>query len=797
MTRIKRAFCLFAVFVMTAGFLAGCALFERDVNYYNNLVVATVGANIEITKRQLIQAYNSFGYQYVTQQELSTKEAYNKTLEELIDREIMVELAIQNFSFNHMSDAAKAAHIKNLRGKSGAQSLYYDALYEYEKVEARKQAFDALNNYYTELQDKVREERKLVFKAAEDAEDPNTKTPTVAQEPFKAFEPLVKRNATNTAFDMDISAFISREVYKDVPEQWLPDIDDGGDNIVQLVKTEALARLVRVLSNNERGMKVGTKEAGLVAESKYLKTKERALIGRELGRMLEDYSKSLLLRRFQDAFDLGIDAPIDRSQFERAEGYELAIRAAILGIKNIPVRSQYNSASMHEAALRELIRDASGGQHAADCVDLDSCLGCWTATTTQRGRANSIATQAQDYYTSQVIQQYNRFMKKMETEASLASKVVEDLNGVFWLPKNVAESNFTVSHILIQYSESQKAEFDEIKAEFASGGFVNIQNYDSRMQALAGKLSAPARDEKGVETGESKTALKILEEIKSAIGGKTELVPQIDGTMKDGINVPAFTNDMDEVARRNEETRRINIFRDFIYKYNQDPGMNNAEFEYVMSIENSKMVQEFTDASRELFGYMKVAKMKGDKPVFDQTGNPVYEWKGINSIAGLHLANCDGFKGGVKCGGCKNGYVAARSSMTYDLVMTEFGAHIVMYTRPLSDFIYNTRTDFLTMKAFETALQNDVNSFLYAPLTSYGNDFGMAKNVFPNLKQPISAPAKTVFDVAVEKANKPAFENRRNSYLVDFKNERKNGQENGKLINKITINRGNFKDLIR
>jgi len=816
MARLKKAICLLCVFVMTATFMVGCALFERDIDYYNNLTVATVGSDIRITKEQLMQAYNSFGFQFVTQQGLSVKEAYDKTLEELIDREIMVELSIHRFSFGNMNADAKAKHVKGLRGKKGIDSLFYDALYENEKAEARKNAFDAVDRFYVQLQDKVREERKLVFKSPDNAEDPNLVTPVPAQEPLKIFEPLVKRNATNTAFDMDISAFVGREVF-DVAGRWSPDIDDGGDSIVRLVKTEALARLVRVLGNNEKGMKVGTKEAALVDEPNHLTLKERAIIGREIGRMIEENSKSLLLRRFQDIFDLGIGAPIDRSQFERKEGYELAIRAAILGITDIPGKAQFDSASAHEAAIHNLISAVAGG-HIDGCVGETNgtCVGCKNFLTTQTGRAGAIALQAQNFYRSQVMMQYNRFVKRMDTEATLAGKVLDDLSSIYWLPRNVAENHFTVSHILIQYNDEQKMEFENIKSQFGVGGFVNVGNYNDRMMALASKLQAPVRDEKGVETGETKFATAILQEIKDAIGGVSTPVRQLDGTLRNTIEVPNYGH-MDAAQKRAEEARRINVFRDFIYKYNQDPGMNNAEFEYVMGIENSKMVPEFTDISRELFGYHKVARMVGGKPVFDAEGNPVFDWIGNEKIAGAHLANCDFFRkdagrpvyddngvfiefNKIKCDGCKNGFTPHRSSMSAGLVMTDFGAHIVMYTRPLSDFIYNTN-QMINFESFESDLNRMINgltdlNYLYAPLTSYGDIFAASRVAFPKATT-VNATRKTWFDTAVEKATRPDFQDRRNGYIVNFKNERKDGKEDGKLVNKITIHRGNFKDLFK
>lgn len=83
--------------IITCG-LAGCATFSiNKVKYYNE-VVATVGKT-EITRFELLTAYNSYGQSYYTQQmQQSEKEALSNTLDLLIDRELMYQHALKNES---------------------------------------------------------------------------------------------------------------------------------------------------------------------------------------------------------------------------------------------------------------------------------------------------------------------------------------------------------------------------------------------------------------------------------------------------------------------------------------------------------------------------------------------------------------------------------------------------------------------------------------------------------------------------------------------------------------------------
>ncbi len=76
--------------------LAGCATFSIDrVKYYNE-IVATVGEK-NITRADLLSAYNSYGYTYfVSQSNQSEVEAMNSTLDILIDRELLYQYALDN-----------------------------------------------------------------------------------------------------------------------------------------------------------------------------------------------------------------------------------------------------------------------------------------------------------------------------------------------------------------------------------------------------------------------------------------------------------------------------------------------------------------------------------------------------------------------------------------------------------------------------------------------------------------------------------------------------------------------------
>ncbi len=90
--------------------LAGCSLFERDNEKYLNATVATIdygSGNVEkITKRELLTAYNSYGYYYV-QNGSTAEDAIYTTIDTIIDRKLTVK-AVKDYYANNGGEELNA-----------------------------------------------------------------------------------------------------------------------------------------------------------------------------------------------------------------------------------------------------------------------------------------------------------------------------------------------------------------------------------------------------------------------------------------------------------------------------------------------------------------------------------------------------------------------------------------------------------------------------------------------------------------------------------------------------------------
>jgi hypothetical protein len=630
--------------------LGGCALFTEDVRYDYSQIVARMGA-IEINKKQLIDGYNSFGYQYVSEQGMSLQDAYDKTAEQLIDRE--------------------AAVLESIR-------LYGD-LTDAERAAARKTSYDGTEKAFREYEKEIRDKKFPL--AAGAAETPTTEEQSAEGVTYKPFEKFIEYK--NQSYVLNL------EKYKTTADaEYIYENDDAfieylktprtPTNAERAITTEAFNKLARVLQSVEKGVATNIDANGKMffTDVKYDTDQQKiATVYRELKRMQFEEGKNILLRRLQDMFNWGL----------------AGVTADYQTLKNLQQTDKI--AFEHEL---NILNDQ------------------FVAETVRKATAN---------FTDKVRDARYRLAEGFDSTADYYSKILENLSTLYYAPETVASQFFTVSHILLQYTEEQKTEYSDIKSRFE--GDKNVANRDRDLENLANAVTTQKTID-GVKTGETMTANEVLQYIKSWVN--------------------PFSQTKTLAAKQKS-------FQEMIYMFNADPGMQNPEFEYVIgrdrrtdrgvnsteTEEMSKMVPEFTARSRMLFNYDETLKRGGyvraqdyvkifnvDKSIFK---NAEYE---------------------------QNKYVSTLGTMT-DLVWTDYGAHIIMYTRNIADILFTASAALTEQIAPE---------YMHRTFTSYGN--------------------KTYFDAAVESVTKPAYNQYEEQLLRDFKT--------GKTVE---LKRGAYKNLTK
>ncbi len=89
--------------MLCVSLLAGCTLVTKDMYRYYNATVASFtytdaeseyyGQKVEVNKRELITAFNSYGYQYYQNYGMDIKEAYKQTIERIIEQKLTIKSA--------------------------------------------------------------------------------------------------------------------------------------------------------------------------------------------------------------------------------------------------------------------------------------------------------------------------------------------------------------------------------------------------------------------------------------------------------------------------------------------------------------------------------------------------------------------------------------------------------------------------------------------------------------------------------------------------------------------------------
>ena len=122
--------------LLSMSILTGCSLFTRNTKMYYDTVVATLekdGKVINITKKELIESYSSYGAMYEQYSGYTAKEAYDMSLTLIENKKIAIE------------------EIKSLRGISDDGEGLYDNEKDYLWNETLNALFDNLDSYYNDI----------------------------------------------------------------------------------------------------------------------------------------------------------------------------------------------------------------------------------------------------------------------------------------------------------------------------------------------------------------------------------------------------------------------------------------------------------------------------------------------------------------------------------------------------------------------------------------------------------------------------------------------------------------------
>ncbi len=130
----------------------------------------------------------------------------------------------------------------------------------------------------------------------------------------------------------------------------------------------------------------------------------------------------------------------------------------------------------------------------------------------------------------------------------------------------INENYFYVNHILLKYDESSTTTIENLEKAYKNGT-ISVKAYKDALEVEAEKIVV-----KNIQTG------------KSTNYNPFDIYKQL-------------TSEMTGVS----DEKKTEIFKDYIYTYNEDTGNMNADYCYVIGKDDSRMVETFTETSRKLW----------------------------------------------------------------------------------------------------------------------------------------------------------------------------------------------------
>lgn len=313
--------------------------------------------------------------------------------------------------------------------------------------------------------------------------------------------------------------------------------------------------------------------------------------------------------------------------------------------------------------------------------------------------------QVSDVTVDNVLQLYINKVLKSYTQYAIEggeyeNDMLEDMSKIYYFKTGEDDTKFyTVSHILFQFDDAQKKTYNNAKTDLENKK-ITPGAYNTIMESLYVKPTVRHDDDgDGVYT-----VVENDNEKRDYEKNMYTLFEYITTTI----------NSIEDPVKKAEQ------FKEFVYMYNQDPGIMNAEYNYTMGLNASQ------------------AKDASDSEKITISGNREYK-SYSKMVQEFTLAGAEMYNDGNR----EIGYIYP------ELVMTENGFHIMMYTGEC-----------------ENLFPVIINQFVNGQNPTLGR--GAIETLYNDARLNVCNPYKTVFDVLYDELatdNFATFENMNTEFL--------------------------------
>lgn len=280
---VKKLMTTLCAFMLCIVCLTGCSWLEIDNEKYYDRIVVTIENTKSFNKKDLVEAFSNYGYQYYSQYQMSMEDSVNKTIESMIDRYLLMEVVKERVT-----------------------------LTKAEKLQIKKEAFNYMEDSIQTHEDKVRSEWGLELKFEKPEEETTLRDEKTKYSPTTEFvDGRVIRVEARTE---DHTGHNHGPVEEEENDELY--IEEGFEDIEHFTKEyryrvvtdkqvadEAWARYVKALQDAAKGEGRSTKEADvllheeerlidLMTSNKYLEKFEEAFFDRtpvDIDSVLEEF----------------------------------------------------------------------------------------------------------------------------------------------------------------------------------------------------------------------------------------------------------------------------------------------------------------------------------------------------------------------------------------------------------------------------------------------------------------------------------------------------------------------------
>lgn len=311
-TKVIASICL--GLMLGVSLLAGCTLVTKDMAKYYNTVVASFsyedGTKVDITKKELITAYNQYGYQYVQNYEMEAKDAYKETINRIIDSKLTVK------------ESEKIAKQEN----DG------EILTTKEKTYLWNKTFDAVRSniisYYNDING---------IKEDDSSSTDTSSTGSISQTIYTPTAEVVKKNGDYTIKLKKSSTDEITNYLKgcDDVDRNFESANDAGvlyDQIVVFVRgnaqyTQAYNKYIAQAKKSEEGMKLSTdnKSVMLREYERIYKILYESLMTTKYSEKNESDNASATINHVLETYENKVKKDYTKYEIENASGYDEAV----------------------------------------------------------------------------------------------------------------------------------------------------------------------------------------------------------------------------------------------------------------------------------------------------------------------------------------------------------------------------------------------------------------------------------------------------------------------------------------